>query len=86
MRVNLEQASKVKMRGPTGWEGREGSTFREAIDAGTGTPRRGSEDGTVERWFGQRGRSRWAEVAAPTLGKQAARGTSDRDIVPMKPC
>ena len=51
----------------------------------TEAPRRGSEDGTLERCFGQRGRSRWAEVAAPTLDKQVVGGTSDRGIVPVRP-
>jgi len=85
MRVNLEQASKVKMREPTGREGWEGNMHREEIDESTGAPRRGSEDSTLERCFRQRGRSRWTEVAAPTPGKRAVCGTSDGVIVPMRP-
>src|SRR5262249_42641712 len=49
MSVNLEQASKVELRMPTGGRDREGSMAREAIDASTCPIRRGSEDGTLER-------------------------------------
>ena len=85
MWVNLEQASKVELRMPTGGRDREGSMVREAIDASTCPIRRGSEDGTLERCFGQRGRSRSvAERRQRPLGGRPV-GKSGRIIVPGKP-
>ena len=69
---------------PTGGRDREGSMGREAIDACTCPIRRGSEDGTLERCFGQRGRSRrWRQRRQRPQGRPV--GKSDRIVVPVKP-
>lgn len=78
MRVNPEQASKVKMRTPTRSKTGEGSMGREATDMGTCSVRRGNGDGTSERHLGQRGRSDRAEVAASTSPRVTARFGSRR--------
>jgi len=70
---------------PTGGRDREGSTGREAIDACTCPIRRGSEASTLERCFGQRGRSRSvAERRQRSLGGRPG-GKSGRTVVPGKP-
>jgi hypothetical protein len=80
--LNPEQASKVELWTPTGWRDREGCTGGEGIDRCTLAVHRGSGDGTPERCFGQRGRSRLAEVVLQRpLGSAGREVGQDRSTV-----
>lgn len=86
-RVKPEQASKVKSRGPTGLNNREGrwSPWEHPTDD-HGLPRRGKGRGTPAQHIGQHGRSRVARRREPrSIERVELRGKSEGLIVPHAP-
>lgn len=85
--VKPEQASKVKSRGPTGLNNREGRrSLEEHPTDEPRLPRRGKGRGTLAQRTGQHGRSRAERSRRPrSINRVEPDGKSEGLIVPLPP-